>query len=188
MVVIKHARSYRDALKKITRATKAAEKKFMKEGYNINKNSKAAKQIRKEATEYWKNHIYIVFNERRSSGLKTTGQLGNSLVIQFRSNEIRWYMKRIGHPSGITGGGECYDYGRLLRQNSTNAPQRSSPWRYSWAHDYKVRNPDGQNSINYKKYWGTWEKQWEKKFFEIVDKYILDHYMDIVYKELVKNL
>ncbi len=188
MVVIKYARSYQDALKKITRATRAAEKKFKKEGYKIDKNSAAAKKIRKEATTYWKEHIYIVFNERRSSGLRTTGQLGDSLVVQFRANEIRWYMKRIGHPSGITGGGECYDYGRLLRQNSTNAPQRTSPWRYSWVYDYKVRDRNGQNAINYSKYWGRWEKQWEKIFFEIVDKYILDHYMNIVYDELVKKL
>ena len=188
MVTIKYVRSYKEAYKRITRATKAAEKRFMKEGRHLNKNSKEAKDIAIESKKYWKNNIYATFRERKSNGLQVTNQLGNSLVIEFNKNAVKWYMKRIGHPKGVTGGGECYDYGRLLRQKHTNEPQETSPWRYSWVRDYKVKNPSGQKALSYETYWGRWEVEWDAAYTKICDKYMTKFFTRIVDEELVKNL
>lgn len=194
MVVIKYARSYEDALKKINRATKKAVKRFEKDGRHIKPNSKHAKIIKKKLKEYWENNIYKTFNARDSSGLLNSGQLGKSLVIQFRKNEIAWYMKRIGHPEdGGISGGKCYDYGRLLRQNKTNFSQMAAagtekPSRYYPEWDCKVRSAKGQNELRYKDYWGKWEIIWDKTFVDTCDYYFSEYFAELIDEELRKSL
>lgn len=193
MVVIKYARSYEDALKKINRATKKTVKKFEKDGKHIKPKSKQAKLINKKLKEYWENNIYKTFNARKNRGLQTTNQLGKSLVIQFRKNEIRWYMKRIGHPKGIVGGGECHDYGRLLRQRGTNFSQMAAagtekPSRYYPEWDCKIRSKNGQAELSYTNYWGKWEVIWEKTFVDACDYYFAEYFAELIEKELERTL
>lgn len=194
MVVIKYARSYEDAIKKVNRATKKTVKDFKKSGKHIKKNSKQAKRIRKNLKEYWSDKIYDTFNARSLSGKPNSGQLGKSLVVQIRNSEIAWYMKRIGHPEGGgISGGECYDYGRLLRQERTNFPQRPingssmiSRYRSDW--DCKVYSRIGQNELSYNKYWGKWEKIWEEYFIKLCDEEMSEYFNSLIKKDLERYL
>lgn len=128
---------------------------------------------------YWDNNIYSVFNRRKGTGLKTSGQLGKSLRVSLKEDtgNVTLSMKNLKHSGRLgEGGGYTRDYGRYLRNGSQSSRGKYVSWMGGRLVDRKIKVDTEYTRGVSPHYWKEWMSKFRpyvrRKFLNMIDMYI----------------